>query len=110
MNRFRKYLLKVGQKFYYTYDYGTSTDVTLRVVAEREGVIRDEKEPVELLALNIAPEIPCNVCGKPATKVVAETYDVLENAYCDECVKNLAGDESERTMKIVNTPRVGIIS
>ncbi|HEY5001550.1 MAG TPA: hypothetical protein VII61_00260 [Ktedonobacteraceae bacterium] len=120
-----QYILKVEKKFYYTYDYGDSTYLTLRVVSEREGIIRDEEDPVELLALNVAPEIPCIVCGKPATQVVAGSYYVMEHAYCDECVKNLDDKkeeeeeeeeeeylfgEEESFVEIENTPRVGIVS
>jgi hypothetical protein len=104
-----QYVLSVGKKFSYTYDYGTSTDLTLRIIAEREGVIGDEKEPVELLALNIAPDIPCVVCGKPAMQIVAGYYNFMEHAYCDECVKNLDGDDSEQVIEIENSPRVGVI-
>ena len=121
-----QYVLRPEKKFSYTYDYGTSTYVTLRVVSEREGVVDDDDELVELLALNVAPEIPCSVCGKPATKVIAESYNVPEDAYCDECAKNLHdkddGDkveddvdeywyeEENQLIDIENTPRVGIIS
>lgn len=31
--------LQVGQKFSYTYDFGSSTDLTFKVVAEREGLV-----------------------------------------------------------------------
>jgi len=31
-------VLKVGQKFFHEYDFGSTTDLALRVVAEREGV------------------------------------------------------------------------
>jgi hypothetical protein len=105
-----KYVLKVGKKFQYTYNFGTRTDVTLRVVSEREGVIRDEKKPVEVLARNIPPEISCIVCGKPATKIVSGYYyNELEHAYCDECAeKNVHGDEIYRLTGIANSPRVGI--
>ena len=47
--------LKVGQKFSYIYDYGSSTYVQLTVIAEREGIVQNKREPVQLLAQNIAP-------------------------------------------------------
>ncbi len=53
-------------------------------------------------------ELPVE-CGKPATQVVAE-YDIIEHAYCDECVKNLDEDEFEQIIEIENSPRVGIAS
>jgi hypothetical protein len=103
------------------YDYGDSTYVTLRVVSEREGVIRDEEDPVELLALNVPPDISCVICGKPATQIVADHYGAMEQTYCDECAKNhdnkeeeeeegeiyWVGDEAQ-IIEIVNSPRIGI--
>ena len=104
-----QYVLKVEKKFYFIYDYGTSTYVKLRVVSEREDIIRDEEEPVELLALNVLPEISCVVCGKPATQVVSGYYyDFMEHAYCDECAKNLDEDETYNLIEIENSPRVGV--
>src|SRR5260370_30229280 len=55
--------LKVGQKFTYEYDFGSTTDLALRVVSEREGVAQDEDD-MTILARNSAPVIPCCACGK----------------------------------------------
>ncbi len=62
--------LKVGQKFTYEYDFGSTTDLALKVVSEREGVAQDEDD-MTILARNGAPVIPCCVCGKPAKRVAA---------------------------------------
>src|SRR5205807_8863659 len=35
-------VLKVGQKFSYEYDFGSSTDLALKVLSEREGAIQNE--------------------------------------------------------------------
>lgn len=98
----------MGQKFSYTYDYGTSTDLTLRVTSEREGIIRDEEDPLEVLALNIAPEIPCVICGKPANWIVTGYYNIREHTYCNACVKKLEGDDAGQIVEIENTPRTGV--
>ncbi len=37
-------VLKVGVKFSYTYDFGSSTDLSLRVIAEREGAMTNVNE------------------------------------------------------------------
>jgi len=36
-------VLKVGQKFSYIYDYGSSTYINLRVIGEREGIIQGRR-------------------------------------------------------------------
>lgn len=104
--------LKAGQKFSYEYDFGSTTDLVLRVVSEREGFIEDEdSDNIEILARNNAPEMPCVVCGKPA-KRVAPGYDfnVEAHAYCSaKCAKKNEEEFSfSEMLPVVNSPRVGV--
>lgn len=62
-------VLRPDLKFIHEYDYGSTTRLALKVIAEREGEI---KGPVQLLARNEPPPIPCGVCGEPATLVTSE--------------------------------------
>jgi hypothetical protein len=96
-----------GQKFTYEYDFGSTTDPNLRVIAEREGIVPKSDDPVAILARNLPPVIPCQVCGKPATQVEAgyEFY-VGEHGYCQKCAKKAADDDM--LLPIVNSPRVGV--
>jgi hypothetical protein len=102
-------VLKVGQKFSYEYDFGSSTDLTLKVLSEREGVVKDEDEDsIEILARNTEPVMLCKVCGKPAKFVVGGYFDVEENAFCSKkCVKK-SGEDAEMLLPVVNSPRVGV--
>lgn len=99
-------VLKVGQKFSYEYDFGSTTHLNLRVVLEREGVVRDEEDPVEILARNVPPVILCKVCGKPATKVASGYYDAEENGYCNKCARK--SRDVDMMLPVVNSPRVGV--
>lgn len=99
-------VLKVGQKFSYEYDFGSTTYLNLRVVSEREGVVQEDDAPVAILARNVLPNILCKVCGKPATQVVSGYFNVEENAYCNRCAKR--NKEYEMLLPIVNSPRVGV--
>ena len=108
-------VLKVGTKFSYTYDFGSSTDLSLKVIAEREGVMtnvnEDDDDSVQIMSRNEEPVIPCRNCGKPATRVVPGYYSVSLGALCDTC--KLEGDEKEyfsgeELLPIVNSPRVGV--
>ncbi len=99
-------VLKVGQKFSYEYDFGSTTHLNLRVLSEREGIVQDEEEPIEILARNIAPVIPCKVCGEPATKVASGYYNVEENGYCNRCARKTKN--YEMMLPVVNSPRVGV--
>jgi len=98
-------VLTVGQKFSHEYDFGSTTYLSLKVMAEREGHILKEDDPVTILARNVPPTFLCRVCGKPATQVASGGYyDIGDEAYCDECARK----ERVDTLPIVNSPRVGV--
>ena len=102
-------VLKVGQKFRYEYDFGSTTELTLRVISEREGAVHENEEDdsITILARNVPPVILCKACGKPATQVVTGYFNVEENAYCDECARRNRVEE-EMLLPVVNSPRVGV--
>jgi hypothetical protein len=102
-------LLKVGQKFSYVYDYGSSTYINLRVIAEREGIVQNKKKPVQLLARNTAPTFPCIVCGKPGTAVAMGyfTDSIADSVFCDECANKQGGEGA--MLPIINSPRAGVL-
>src|SRR5262249_49473959 len=92
-------VLQPGLKFSYEYDFGSTTDLELRVVGEREGTA-SRKEPVRLLARNEPPEIRCERCQRPAAWV-----DTFEGGWlCEEG----RGDKEEGILPVVNSPRVGV--
>jgi len=102
-------VLKVGQKFSYVYDYGSSTYINLRVIAEREGIVQNKKNPVQLLARNTAPEFPCVVCGKPGTAVAMGyfTDSIADSVFCTECANKQVGEGE--MLPIINSPRAGVL-
>ena len=99
-------VLKVGQKFTYEYDFGSTTELKLKVISERDGVVQEEDDSVTILARNVPPVILCKVCGKPATKVVAGYFNLEENAYCNKCVRR--SEDADMMLPVVNSPRVGV--
>lgn len=116
-------VLKVGEKFSYIYDFGSSTHLTLRVVAEREGTLPaqllGEEELTEeetdefadqleiiVMARNEPPALLCHVCGKPATHVQTESDALDEAGLCDEHVQEY--EEPDLLLPVVNSPRVGV--
>ena len=93
------------KKVRYTYDFGSSTKLTVKAVENYETGNGDRG--ITLLARNDAPEIPCGVCGKPATRVQTEYSWEPEGWLCDQCLKaDDVGDEM--TLPVVNSPRVGV--
>ncbi len=98
-------VLKVGQKFTHEYDFGSTTYLNLRVLAEREGVADEEDDGVTILARNVAPVILCDKCGAPATQVASEYYSDAYG-FCDKCAE--ASEDSEMLLPVVNSPRIGV--
>lgn len=97
-------VLQPGTKFTHTYDFGTSTELELRVVAERQSA--GAKKKIILLARNWPPEIACEVCGAPARQVCAQCSWTGAGWFCDKCAeKHECGEEV--LMPVVNSPRVG---
>jgi hypothetical protein len=111
-------VLKVGQKFSYEYDFGSTTELALKVVAEREGIVSNDGDEdklefgddnaINIMARNNPPQISCRECGKPATEIAAGYYYVEDGALCDACAKTNLKEYEEMFLPIVNSPRVGV--
>lgn len=120
-------VLEAGKKFSYVYDFGSSTTLNLRVIAERVGTLpeddeaEDEDEDYEegdyededtidlvVMARNEPPALKCHICGQPATHVPsASEYDVLsEAALCEKHAEE--SEDPDELLPVVNSPRVGI--
>ncbi len=126
-------ILNVGDKFSYTYDFGSSTKLSLRVLSQREGrmlmppadmdedEVLDEGEEAEedddddesqmtivVMAHNEPPALACHICGKPAVQITSaeEFTPVAEVVLCAKCSSEY--DDPDELLPIVNSPRVGV--
>ena len=98
-------VLDVGTVFDYEYDFGSTTELRLRVLGEREGAARGRS--IEVLARNDAPTIACDECGKPATQICSQCSWEGKGWLCDSCAaEHECGDEM--LLPVVNSPRVGV--
>ena len=97
-------VLRPQMKFLHQYDFGTTTRLVLKVVSETERLI--ENASIQILARNIAPEIPCGSCRKPATKVCCMCWDYTR-WLCDECAPKHSC-ERDIFLPVVNSPRTGM--
>jgi hypothetical protein len=90
----------------YEYDFGSTTEILLRVVGEREGQYAGYKPQV--LARNEPPEILCSKCSEPATWIcTACAWEDSESWFCDRhAVEHACG--AEAMLPVVNSPRVGV--
>jgi hypothetical protein len=100
-------VLSKGSRFQHVYDFGTSTELKLRVVDEREG--RLGREPLRLLSLNEAPVWECEVCGEDADWVCTFCMYERENPfYCEAHAADHDCEEPEMLLPVVNSPRMGM--
>lgn len=92
-------------KFLYEYDFGTTTELTLKVVSVYEGQVKGKE--IQLLARNDPPVIMCDSCGKVAVQICTECAYDGEGWLCDVCAsKHECGEEV--CLPVVNSPRVGM--
>lgn len=102
-------VLRPRMKFLHEYDFGTTTELVLRVVSERE-----TKDPdIRILARNDPPALACAGCGAVATQICSECVweGEEQGLFCDECVGGHAAGHSwgeELLLPVVNSPRVGM--
>ncbi len=92
-------ILSEGSEFTHSYDFGTSTDLTGRVIAIREGVI---KKRIQLLARNHLPELHCS-CKKQATELCSICLAVV----CENCREDHECGDLDMMLPLVNSPRAG---
>ena len=107
-----------GQEFTYEYDFGSTTELSLRVTEMgpyepgRETITDElghDHDEITLLARNLPPEIDCEECGASAVVVCQRClHDPEAPAWlCGTC-----GDEHDCDrpvlMPVVNSPRVGV--
>jgi hypothetical protein len=87
----------------YEYDFGSTTELRIRVLGAREGVARG----VRLLARNAPPPIACQVCGQPAVSICSQCVWDDGGWMCKACTKaHKCG--ADYTLPVVNSPRVGV--
>jgi hypothetical protein len=97
--------LSPGEQFFHEYDFGTTTELRLKVMGEREGGAKGKS--IQVLARNEPPLIPCEKCGKPATEVCAECIWEEGGWLCDTCAEEHECGE-DMLLPVVNSPRVGM--
>jgi hypothetical protein len=93
-------VVNLKDKFEHEYDFGTPTELSLRVVSIRKGVMH---EPIRILARNHPPMFKCQNCKKIATKICA----LCVEDYCDKCIESHECGE-DYVMPLVNSPRTGV--
>lgn len=98
-------VLKPGQTCSYEYDFGSTTELTVKVISEQE--VEAQKKAIQILARNNLPLVPCDVCGEPATTTCTQCIYEDKGCLCDACAKGHECGE-EMLLQMVNSPRAGV--
>jgi hypothetical protein len=98
-------VIESGMEFSYQYDFGSTTELSLKVVSEYQASPRGVG--IQILARNLPLQIPCDKCGKMATQVCTECIYDDRGWLCETCVKKHKCDE-DMLLPVVNSPRVGV--
>jgi len=101
-------VFRTGLEIAYEYDFGTTSELTIKVMAQREGKPLTE-HPIFLMARNNFEPPPCMICGKPATWLCSECIYDREDDRGELCDEHADGHEHEDMMlALVNSPRTGM--
>lgn len=98
-------VLAPGMTCTYEYDFGSTTKLILKVLAERLGT--RPREAVQVLARNNPPVFACVGCGQEATQVCTQCIGEGDGWLCDACAPEHECGE-EMAMPVVNSPRMGV--
>jgi hypothetical protein len=105
-----KSVFKNAEKLRYEYDYGSTTELAISVLAEYNA---ETKEGIKLLSRNEPLPIMCSICEKePATKLCQAHMYEGNATFCKKCStkhKRKCDDFADyAAIPIVNSPRCGV--
>lgn len=100
-------VLKVGSAFRYEYDFGSTTDLGLKVLWKRQG--KASRSGIAVWARNEAPALTCTSCKAAAQWICTECIQEVEKeaCYCGRCVGKHGCDE-DMSLPVANSPRMGV--
>jgi len=110
MNTQIRRVLSPGQQFFYEYDYGSTTRLSLQIIATYDG--EAGRHPVRLLARNDPPPIWCFVCSSQlatlvCTQCIDDHYHGQYGWVCQRCAQDHECG-TDMLLPVVNSPRTGV--
>ena len=104
-NQKLQYVLRPGMQLIHEYDFGSTTELTLKVISEfKSNIIKGE---VEILARNDQPQIKCSHCDNLATRICTDCIYEDGGWLCDDCAEGHECGE-DMMLPVVNSPRTGV--
>lgn len=114
-----KNVISAGMMIGYEYDFGSTTELLIKVEGYRRGVRKDEA--ITLLSRNHPPKILCCKCRKNEAQWIHPEKIYMEDAFwCEECLKALGNEDMEEDdeaepyffeefyLPVCNSPRMGV--
>jgi Plasmid pRiA4b ORF-3-like protein len=98
-------VLSPGQTCSYEYDFGSTTELLVKVLSEYE--VDMKGKVIQILARNSLSIIPCDGCGELATSFCTHCIDEDKGYLCDACAKQHVCSE-KMILPRVNSPRAGV--
>jgi hypothetical protein len=104
-------VLSKGMKFSHEYDFGTTTELSLRVVAEGYAQPGEDDEAIQVLARNNPPLAMCETCGNSVAERICPMYSRYGVWLCKKCARKHKCDRyfsEDMLLPVVNSPRAGV--
>lgn len=101
-------LLTPGLSFGHEYDFGSTTELKLKVIDERTGTAH--RRAIKIMAQNEPPEHKCALCDSLATQIcpVCNWYGENPDAWLCDKHADTHPCGAETLLPVVNSPRTGV--
>ena len=103
-------LSKEGMSIPYEYDFGTTSELVIKVNGVRRGKALT-KHPIALMARNKLEPTQCADCDQNATWICIECLETRDDGLCELCdihAESHSCDDYGGPMPLVNSPRTGM--
>jgi hypothetical protein len=104
-------ILQTGMSFEYIYDYGSSTELIIKVISFFSSIMNKKEKVIKIAARNNEIQFNCIKCQKEkATEICTVClYEAgrIHSSFCNRCIKQHKCGE-EMALPIANSPRSGV--
>ncbi len=101
-------VFRTKKKAEYNYDFGTTTELEIKVKDYRRGGRPGKRVPV-ILSRNKPPVFMCDICGKNEAKFVRANFRHYGTVryLCWKCTYKAKAEDVEMLLPVCNSPRMG---
>jgi hypothetical protein len=100
-----EYVLRPGMQLIHEYDFGSTTELMLKVISEFKSTIKTSQ--VEILVRNDPPKIKCSHCDNLATRICTECIYEDAGWLCNDSAEDHNCGQ-DMMLPVVNSPRTGV--